>query len=129
MNMPKNLFALVAISFVTLAAGPLLVAADSAAMAHANKGVKLAQEGAFDQAILEFTEAIKLEPRDMRFYRDRGGVYLTTKRFQDAVNDFAKVVELAPKEFSGYSLRGAAKSELLQLDEAMADLSKALELK
>ena len=98
MNMPRIRFISVAVSLVTLACGPLLYAADSAATSHANKGVKLAQEGAFDQAIAEFTEAIKLNPKDVRFYRDRGGVYLTTKRFQDAVNDFAKVVELAPKE-------------------------------
>ena len=104
MNMPRNLSILVAV-FVSAAFAPLLCAADSAATAHANKGVKFAQEGAFDQAVLEFTEAIKLEPKDMRFYRDRGGVYLTTKRFQDAVNDFGKVIELAPKEYSGYSLR------------------------
>src|ERR1043165_1596917 len=126
MNMPKNRFILLAVSLLSLALAPRSYAAKGEAAAHANKGVQLSQQAAFDQAIAEFTEAIKLDPSDPRFYRDRGGVYLTTKRFQDAVNDFAKMVELAPKDYAAYSLRGAAESELLKLDEALADLNKAL---
>src|SRR6476469_8995536 len=128
MNMPKNRFILLAASLLALALAPFSYAAKGDAAAHGNKGVQLSQQGAFDQAIAEFTEAIKLDPSDVRFYKDRGGVYLTMKRFQEAVNDFAKMVELAPKDYAGYSLRGAAQSELLQLDLALTDLNKALEL-
>lgn len=129
MNMLKNPFIVLAASLFALAVVPLSYAADNAATAHGKKGVDMAQQGAFDQAIGEFTEAIKLAPTDPRFYRDRGGVYLTTKRFQEAAADFSKAVELAPKDYAGYSLRGAAESELLQLDQALVDLNKALELK
>src|SRR3954452_11633794 len=101
MNMPKYRFVLLA-SLLALAFAPLSYAAKGDAKAQANKGVQLAQQGAFDEAIAAFTEAIKIDPSDARFYRDRGGVYLTTKRFPDAVNDFAKVVELSPKDYSGY---------------------------
>jgi Flp pilus assembly protein TadD len=128
MNIPKNRFILAA-TVVVLALAPVSQAANPTATGHANKGVQLAQQGAFDQAVEEFTKAIQADPKDARFYRDRGGVYLTMKRFQDAVNDFTKAVELSPKEHTGYSLRGAAQSELLQLDVAMADLNKALEIK
>jgi tetratricopeptide (TPR) repeat protein len=100
-----------------------------AAMEHANKAVKLSQEGALDAAIAEFTLAIEANPKDPRFYMDRGGVFLTQRKFQEAANDFGKSVELAPKDHRGYSLRGAALNELNQPDPAFADLNKALELK
>jgi Flp pilus assembly protein TadD len=78
MNMPKNRFTLLVATLGALALAPLTHAADSGATAHANKGVQYSSQGAFDQAIQEFTEAIKINPNDARFYKDRGGVYLTT---------------------------------------------------
>jgi len=99
MNNPKTRIILSVAILLALAAARLTLAADASATAHANKGVQLSQQGALDQAVVEFNEAIKIDPKDVRFYRDRGGVYLTMKRFQEAVTDFAKVVELAPKAF------------------------------
>ncbi len=101
----------------------------SSATEHANKAVKLAQEGALDAAIDEFNKAIEANPKDIRLYIDRGGVFLTMRRFQEAAIDFGKAIELAPKDVRGYSLRGAALNELNQPDAAMSDLNKALELK
>src|SRR6187401_1472588 len=95
----------------------------------AAKGIQLAQQGAFDQAIAEFTAAIELAPKDARLYRDRAGIYLTMKKFQEAVADFTKAIELDPKDVGSYSGRGAAQSELMQIEPAMADFTKALELK
>ena len=42
---------------------------------HANKAVKLAQAGSYDEAIAEFTKAIQLSPNDARIYNDRGWAY------------------------------------------------------
>ena len=101
----------------------------TSATEHARRGVELAGQGALEPALVEFTAAIEANPKDPRFYRDRGGVYLTMKRFQDAVNDFTKAIELAPKDHVNYSLRGAALNELNQFEPALADLNKALEMK
>src|SRR5688572_32793093 len=102
MKIPKTPFLFLAAALAVLALTPLH-AANPTATGHANKGVQLAQQGAFDQAVEEFTKAIEADPRDARFYRDRGGVYLTMKRFQDAINDFTKAIELSPKEHTGRS--------------------------
>src|SRR5688572_10417897 len=106
MKISKTPFILLAFTCVVLAVAPLAYAANPTATGHATKGVQLAQQGAFDQAVEEFTKAIQADPNDARFYRDRGGVYLTMKRFQDAVNDFTKAIELSPKDHTAYSLRG-----------------------
>jgi len=96
---------------------------------HANKGVKLAQAGAYDEAIAEFTRAIQLSPKDARIYNDRGLVYQRTNRFPEAMEDFSKAIELAPKDYAGYSGRGATQVAQNQNDAALVDLNKALELK
>jgi tetratricopeptide (TPR) repeat protein len=96
---------------------------------HANKAVKLAQAGAYDEAIAEFSRAIELSPKDARIYNDRGLVYQRTNRFPEAMEDFSKAIELAPKDYAGYSGRGATQVAQNQNDAALVDLNKALELK
>jgi tetratricopeptide (TPR) repeat protein len=96
---------------------------------HANKGVELAQGGAYEEAIAEFTKAIELSPKDPRLYNDRGRVYHRMNRFPEAIEDFSKAITLAPKDYAGYSERGAAEVSQNQMEAAIADLNKALELK
>src|SRR5688572_31375296 len=103
MKISKTPFILLAFTCAVLGLAPLAHAANPIATGHATRGVQLAQQGAFDQAVEEFTKAIEADPKDARFYRDRGGVYLTMKRFQDAINDFTKAIELSPKEHTGRS--------------------------
>ena len=96
---------------------------------HANKAVKLAQAGATEEAITEFTLAIQLSPKDAQIYNDRGLVYHRMNRFPEAMEDFSKAIEIAPKNYAGYSGRGAALVAQNQNDAALVDLNKALELK
>jgi tetratricopeptide (TPR) repeat protein len=96
---------------------------------HANKGVKLAQTGAYEEAIAEFTTALKISPNDARIYNDRGRVYHKTNRFPEAMEDFSKAIKIAPKDYAGYSERGAVQVAQNQMEAALADLNKALELK
>jgi len=96
---------------------------------HANKAVELAQGGAYEEAIAEFTKAIELSPKDPRLYNDRGRVYHRMNRLPEAIEDFSKAIKLAPKDYAGYSERGAAEVSQNQMEAALADLNKALELK
>ena len=99
------------------------------AVEHANKAVKLAQAGSYEEAIAEFTKAIQLSPKDPQIYNDRGLVYHRMNRFPEAMEDFSKAIEIAPKNYAGYSGRGGALVAQNQNDAALADLNKALELK
>jgi tetratricopeptide (TPR) repeat protein len=96
---------------------------------HANKGVKLAQAGAYEEAIAEFTKAIQLSPKDAPIYDDRGWAYHKLNRFPEAIEDFSKAIELDPKDYAGYSGRGVTLVAQNQNDAALVDLNKALELK
>src|SRR5216110_2692002 len=91
--------------FVGLMAGllflamPALVHADKKAevAAHGNKGNELAQAAKYDEAIVEFSAAIAISPKDARLYIDRGRVYRTAAKLTEAIDDFAKAIELSPK--------------------------------
>src|ERR1700693_4451615 len=64
----------------------------------ANKGVQLAQAGAYEEAIAALTRAIKLSPKDARIYDDRGWAYHKLNKFPEAIEDFSKAIEIAPKD-------------------------------
>ena len=122
MNMTKN-------GFIGLAAGLLLLAttaftyADNKAEAavHGNKGNELAQAAKYDEAIVEFTTAIELNPKDDRLYIDRGRVYRAAAKLPEALADFAKAIEIAPKNDVGYLERGQTLMIQNQYDVALAD--------
>src|SRR5262249_56140322 len=110
---------------------------------HIQRGIELAQQKHFDQAVAEFTKAIEANPKDTRGYANRGTAYRqgaraaiaagdsegASTRYQSALADFAKYIELVPKDASAYTEHGQTLSELKQYDAALADFNKALELK
>ena len=115
MNMMKNSFIGFATSFLFLATA-VLVSADNKkeAAVHGNKGNELAQAAKYDDAIVEFTAAINLSPKDERLYADRGRVYRASAKITEAMADFAKVIELAPKSEVGYLERGQTFAERVE---------------
>jgi tetratricopeptide (TPR) repeat protein len=108
-------------------AGPKKGAPDAGAE-HAKKGLELAQQGANEAAIEEFTKAIAAKPKEALLYLNRGKLLRGLTKTPEAIADFAKAIELAPEQPAGYSERGAT---LAAQDPAAAlvDLNKALELK
>src|SRR5215472_3292912 len=110
---------------------------------HIQRGIELAQQKHFDQAVAEFTKAIEANPKDTRGYANRGTAYRqgaraavaagdsegASTRYQSAMADFSKYIELAPKDASAYLERGETEIELKQYDAALADVNKAMELK
>ena len=92
MNMTKNRFIGLAAGLLLLATTPFTYADNKAdAAAHGNKGNELAQAAKYDEAIVEFTKAIELSPKDERLYADRGRVYRAAAKLPEAMADFAKV--------------------------------------
>ena len=104
---------------------------------HMQRGIELAQQKHFDQAVAEFTKAIEANPKDTRGYANRGTAYRqgaraavaagdsegASTRYQSAMADFSKYIELAPKDASAYLERGETEVELKQYDAATADLN------
>ncbi len=92
--------------------------------------------GKYDQAIADFTEAIRLRPTDRLFpivvaevHHDRGKVYVRQGKYDQAIADFTEAIRIDPKDAEAYENRGHAYEKLGDTARAQADLAMAKKLK
>ena len=84
----------------------------------------------FDSAITDFTEVIKLAPKEFKSYGlvSRGNAYWLKKDYGAAISDFTSAIELNPKEATFYYQRGQAHRGNGDQAKADADFEKAKQL-
>jgi Flp pilus assembly protein TadD len=68
------------------------------------------------------------EPKDAKFYIDRGIAYGEKGQYDWAIADFNKALEIDPKDAGAYYYRGIAYANKSQHDQAISDYNKALEI-
>ncbi len=83
-------------------------------------------KGEADKAIADFTEAIRLNPKDAGACTNRGRVWSHKKQYDEAIADFTEVIRLDPKSVNAYSARGDAWSNKKEYDRAIADFTDAI---
>jgi Tfp pilus assembly protein PilF len=82
-----------------------------------------------DQAIADFSNAIKRDAKMAPSYRDRGLAYMEKKETDKAIADFNEYIKLRPDDPNGYEERAIAHRAKGSKDKAEADEKKAKELK
>ncbi|CAL1532455.1 unnamed protein product [Lymnaea stagnalis] len=87
-----------------------------------------AAEGRLEDAIEQFTEAIKLNPASALMYAKRATVFLKLNKPKKAIHDCTKAIELNADSAQGYKWRGRAYRLLGQWEEAYHDLTLACKL-
>lgn len=76
--------------------------------------------------IKDYTQVLKLDPKNQLAYQKRGSIYLFfLKDYKAALADFNALIKLNPK-FANY--RGLTYEKLGEWEKALADYNKALEL-
>jgi tetratricopeptide (TPR) repeat protein len=93
-----------------------------------NRGLAYAQLGEFAQAIEDFNQALRLEPKLAVAYYNRGFVYFGKREYEKAVEDFSESLRLDPKFAAAYNNRGTTYGALGQLERAITDFDRALQL-
>jgi tetratricopeptide (TPR) repeat protein len=90
------------------------------------QGIQYASRRDYDNAIKEFTQAIKTYPPYAAAYANRGVAYMQQKKFNLAMDDFKRASEIDPKDaFVHYNLT-CWYSQQRQLDRALVSLDTAL---
>ncbi len=91
-------------------------------------GRQLAAKSDFDNAISNFTEAIRLDPDLPEGYTERGQVFFKRNEFERAIADFTAA--LAVNDSYAPALRGRGMAQLYRgdSDRALDDLTKAIQL-
>ena len=91
-----------------------------------DSGIEHAQKGEYQEAVDDFTRAIKIKPDFADAYYNRGLVYYNLGKYQEAVDDYTRAIKIKPDYASAYLNRGITK-EKLGIDDC-SDYKKACEL-
>ena len=92
------------------------------------EGDDLLYLGEADEAIMLYTEAIKMEPKNVIAYNKRGLAYYSMNEYSDAADDFNKAVTLAPNDPISYLNRGYIYGLLNDNNQEIDDYNKAIQL-
>ncbi|XP_056617403.1 uncharacterized protein zgc:123010 [Triplophysa dalaica] len=92
------------------------------------KGIRLVQEGQYEQAVSLFTEAIKCDPKDYRFFGNRSYCYCCLEQYPLALADAEKSIQMAPDWPKGYYRRGSALMGLKRYSESEKAMEQVLKL-
>jgi tetratricopeptide (TPR) repeat protein len=106
------------------------------AFAYFNRGNENLSKEMYDQAIADYTQAIRIDPNYVDAYNQRGSAYINKGDEDRAIADFTQVIRLDPNNALAYLWRGISyqnkylyrgyKQE--DLNRALADRNKAFQL-
>lgn len=100
----------------------------SPAVQRNNAGLSLFDRGALQAAIVEFTEAVRLDPRLGVAYYNRGNTYLSLDRLDVAAADFDAALPNMRNGSKVYAGIGYLWAKRGDLDRALAEYETALQL-
>ena len=100
----------------------------SPATEHCERGEAHYFNGEYEQAFLELTKAIEIDPELARAYITRGQAYNDKDEYDLAIADFTRLIEIKPTDARAYGYRAMAYGNKGEYDLAIADYSKAIEI-
>jgi tetratricopeptide (TPR) repeat protein len=92
------------------------------------QGDAYARKGEYGKAIADYTEAIRLEPKNAVVYAKRSWSYARKGDFDRAFADCAEALRLDPKLALAYSNRGLCHAAKGEYERALADCTEAVRL-
>jgi tetratricopeptide (TPR) repeat protein/S1-C subfamily serine protease len=118
-----------AISDIRVTRAQMPASADEYFIAGVNKFVEPGDNVVIgkQQAIQEFSTAIRLNPRYQYAYFSRAYVYEQVREFQKSLSDYNQVIFLNPKDSAAYNNRALLKAEKLNdIPGALSDYNQAI---
>ena len=82
---------------------------EKTAVTHTGRGIDLIEAGAYDRAIADLDEALRLNPKYFYAYRNRGDAYRKKRDFAKAEADYRKALEIKPTD--GEATKGLKKAQ------------------
>ena len=124
-SIPSLLIVILVAGVVTF---PGITAAQSSANLYRN-GLKALRAGDNQLAVSRLDKAIQLNPKDHRYYNDRGVAHKRSGDLEAALSDYSKALEIKPDYTNALNNRGVAYLKLGRFDDAIADFTSALKRK
>jgi tetratricopeptide (TPR) repeat protein len=86
-------------------------------------GTEFVENMKFDDAVVQFTSAINLEPSNPGYYYSRGEAYQKLLKFAEAKADFEKTLIFSPKDIDAMVSLGAVCNKLGNYDQSLKILN------
>jgi len=86
------------------------------AIAYERRGYALAKNQQFQDAVQDYTEAIKIKSNEPRIYEERAYAEMKIYAYDKALDDYAELIKLKPKEVRYYNFRAYIYEKALQID-------------
>ena len=94
-----------------------------------NRGISYYKRGAYDKAIADYTEAIRLDRKSATAYVNRGRCYAEKNEPNKAIADFTEAIRLVPTNPTFYASRALVYRALGDDAKTTSDEKRARELK
>jgi tetratricopeptide (TPR) repeat protein len=93
------------------------------------RGLSYSKLKQYDQALLDFNESIKLNPKNSNAYLDKGNLFLSMAKFDNAIEEYSSAIALSPESFVlAYRSRSRAYCAKGDYESAVKDLKKCLSI-
>ncbi|KAJ0175156.1 hypothetical protein K1T71_009297 [Dendrolimus kikuchii] len=93
-----------------------------------NKGNECVKEGKFIEAVLHYTQGVKMDPNNYVLYSNRSYAFLKLDQHYLSLQDANETVRLQPQWAKGYFRRAEVEAASGLYDEAIISYTKALQL-
>ncbi|MFA6969842.1 MAG: tetratricopeptide repeat protein [Gallionella sp.] len=90
-----------------------------------NRGISLSKTRLKQEAIADYTTAIRMRPNYGYVYNDRGVMYLELQRYAEAMNDFETAIRIKPDYSLPYIGRGVVLKKFGRQEEARQSFGTA----
>jgi tetratricopeptide (TPR) repeat protein len=93
-----------------------------------NKGIALANQNRYEEAIGAYNQAIQLNPKDALAWNNKGIALLSLNRYKEAISVFDHAIQLNPKDASAWNNKGITLADMKQYEEAISALDQSIQL-
>ncbi len=101
---------------------------DLQAFGHHHRGVGLLLQSKFDDAIVEFNEALRADPTYVKSYNSRGNAWRAKGELDIAIADYNEAIRIDPSFAFAYNGRASAFYDKGELDRAISDYDEVIRL-
>ena len=98
------------------------------AIAYERRGYALAKNQQFQDAVQDYTEAIKIKSNEPRIYEERAYAEMKIYAYDKALDDYAELIKLKPKEVRYYNFRAYIYEAKEDAQHSMAETDSALKI-
>ena len=101
---------------------------DAKALAYRYRGDARTDAGAFQRAIGDFSDSIRLKPENVPAFAGRARAEFSIRNFADSLGDYSEAIRLSPATANLYIARGHVYLSQGNLDASIRDLTEAIRL-